>query len=314
MAQHDASTTLCVVSPHAAQLRALLAEELPAAVRPHFFDCAEAVDEAGLQADIALGAPDELASILPRMPRLRWVQSTWAGVTPLIELGRADYQLSGVKGLFGSRMSEYVLGWLLARERRMLDYAASESWAQLSERSPSDLRLGIAGVGAIGSAVAERCAPFFAEVVGLNSDGRGSAGCARCFPVNEIEAFANGLDALVGLLPHTSSTSGLLGERVFAAMNDGATLVNAGRGNALDLPAALSAVSSGRLGFMVLDVFDEEPVPDEDPLWQHPRVAITSHSAAPTENEALAGLFLKNLALFLCGEDPGGLIDFARGY
>lgn len=308
------STTLTVVSSRASELKSLLGDRLPAQVRVQYFQHALAVEGEWLDADLALGEPEALASLLPKMPRLRWVQSTWAGVTPLLEVPRSDYLLSGVKGIFGQTMSEYVLGWLLALNRGVLSHAVARSWQSPPERGLSSLRLGIAGMGSIGSAVAERCAPFFREVVGLNRSGSPVVSCARCHDLTRIEEFATGLDALVLLLPDTPSTTNLVDGAVLERLGEGAVVINAGRGNALDLDAALSALESKRLSALVLDVFVDEPLADADPLWAVPGVYITSHSAAPTDFAALVELFLDNLQRFLDGREPLGLIDFTRGY
>ena len=307
-------TKISVVSPEIDQLREHLAGRLPESVSVAWFSGADDVDHEGLDAEIVFGAPDALAPLISRMPALRWVQSTWAGVTPLMAQDRRDYTLTGVKDIFGVAMSEYVLGWLLAQERRVIGYASSRQWKVLEARSPSTLRLGIAGVGSIGAFVAQRCAPFFQEVVGLNSDGRAVAGCDRCFPMSAIADFASGLDALVMLLPHTKHTDRVVDGAVLAQLNPGATLINAGRANALDLPAVLAALESGQLAAAVLDVMDQEPLPADSPLWDAPGLYLTSHTAAPTDSGAVVRIFLENLERYLRGEPLRGANDFSRGY
>jgi phosphoglycerate dehydrogenase-like enzyme len=154
---------LMVLDDEADALRAALAPRLPADITARYYRHGADVDRDGLAAEVAFGQPDALAAVLPRMRYLRWLQSTWAGVTSLIEAGREDYCLTGVKGIFGALMSEYVLGWLLAQERGVIRHAQATHWQRPPERSLADLRLGIAGVGSIGAEVATRCAPFFRE-------------------------------------------------------------------------------------------------------------------------------------------------------
>jgi phosphoglycerate dehydrogenase-like enzyme len=199
---------LMVLDDEADALRAALAPRLPADITARYYRHGADVDRDGLAAEVAFGQPDALAAVLPRMRYLRWLQSTWAGVTSLIEAGREDYCLTGVKGIFGALMSEYVLGWLLAQERGVIRHAQATHWQRPPERSLADLRLGIAGVGSIGAEVATRCAPFFREVRGLNRSGAPVAACDRCYAVSDRLAFAADLDALVLLLPDTPATRG----------------------------------------------------------------------------------------------------------
>jgi phosphoglycerate dehydrogenase-like enzyme len=305
---------LLVAGSQAAELRAGLSGQLPEEIRVRYLEHASAAADADLDCDIAFGAPDILAELLPRLHSLQWLQSTWAGVTPLLACDRRDYRLTGVKGLFGRLMSEYVLGWLLALHRGILQHAAARHWQRPPERGLQGLRLGIAGTGSIGAAVAERCEPFVAEVVGLNSDGRAVDGFARCYATSDKTVFARGLDALVMLLPHTSATDRLVDGQVLDALAEGAMVINAGRANSLLLPAALDALERGRLTALVLDVLEEEPLPEADPLWEAPGVYITSHTAAPTDSDAVCALFLRNLQRYLGGEPLDGLVDFDRGY
>ena len=298
----------------AAEIAAEIGRVLPDGVRLYSATCTEELDGAGFEADIALGAPDQLAPLLLRMPRLRWVQSTWAGVTPFLQAPRRDYQLTAAKGIFGAAMSEYVLGWILALERSVLRHAVARQWDDRSDRGLSGLRLGIAGVGSIGQEVARRCAPFFAEVIGLNSDGRDAPGCTRCYATAERLAFADGLDVLAMILPATAGTTRLVDATMLAALRRGAILINGGRANALDHDAAVAALESGQLSAAVLDVLEREPLPASDPLWSVPGLYITSHTAAPTDTAAIARLFLANLRRYLAGEALYGTVDFARGY
>lgn len=307
-------STVALVSPNAAELAAAIAPALPGDVALRTATTGGELDDDGLAADIAFGAPDQLAPLLDRLPRLRWVQSTWAGITPFLEQPRRDYLLTGAKDIFGAAMSEYVLGWILALERSVIRHATAHHWDDRRDRGLGELRLGIAGVGSIGREVARRCAPFFAEIVGLNSDGRDVPGCARCYASRERLAFADGLDALAMLLPATPATTLLVDAALLAAMRPGAIVVNGGRANALDQAAALGALETGHLSAVVLDVMPREPLPADDPLWTVPGLYITSHTAAPTDTQAIANLFLANLRRYRAGEPLAGLIDFARGY
>ena len=117
-------------------------------------ECAAPGSTALRGADILLGPPDALVHCLHDAAGLSWVQSTWAGVTPLVEHPRRDYVLTGVRGIFGQAMTEYVLGWMLALERRIIDRAGQRRWDDRVEPGLANRRLGILGTGSIGGAVA----------------------------------------------------------------------------------------------------------------------------------------------------------------
>lgn len=291
-----------------------LAERVPDDVTLRFFNSGEALCSHARNAEIALGAPDALAPLLADMPQVRWVQSTWAGITPFLSVPRRDYLLTGIKDIFGESMSEYVLGWLLALQRGILRRAKGRHWDESLDPGLASLSVGIAGVGSIGAAVARSLSPWVAEIRGLNSDGRVVRGCDQCFSSDARLAFADGLDVLVMILPDTGGTNALVDASLLACLKPGAILINVGRANALDLPAALAALEAGRLSAAVLDVLQREPLPAGDPLWEVPNLYISSHTSAPTDMQLIAGVFLDNLERYRSGKPLRGVIDFSRGY
>ncbi|MEY2907891.1 MAG: hypothetical protein RLZZ602_414 [Pseudomonadota bacterium] len=263
---------------------------------------------------VLLGAPDGLAHWVPLCPTLQWAQSTWAGVAPLVELPHRHYRLTALKGVFGTAMSEYVFGWLLGLERRIIQRATSAHWQPQLDGSLAGKRLGILGTGSIGHAVAKTAQAFQLEVVGLNSDGRDVTGFERCYPSASIVSFARGLDYVCALLPATPASTGLIDRTFLSQLNPDAILVNAGRGNVIVDEDLLWALSDGGLRAAVLDVFRQEPLPAEHPFWGHPKVHITSHTAAPTPGDAAIGVFLDNLERFCRNQPLQHAVDFSRGY
>lgn len=305
---------LIVVSARIEELQRAVENAAIPDIRCRFFSSPDALDDDALQAEIALGAPDVLAPVLGRMPKLKWVQSTWAGITPFLAVERRGYQLTGVRDIFGASMSEYVLAWMLAFERRVLEHAAAKRWEWIAERGLSGLRLGIAGTGSIGREVARRCAPFVREVVGLNSDGRELEHFSRCYATKQRHAFATGLDVLVMILPNTRDTHLLVDASVLECLAPDALLLNTGRANSLDHDALVAALRGGQLRAAVLDVLPEEPLVDSHPYWEIDQLYITSHTSAPTVMDAIVGVFRENLERYRSGQTLHGLIDFERGY
>ena len=299
---------LLVVSQHAEAFSLLL----HAAALPNLEIRAATKPEQALahcdSAQLLFGAPDMLVPLLDHCPQLQWVQSSWAGIRPLIDAPRRDYRLTGVRDIFGKTMAEYILAWILAFRRNVLARANAKHWDDSPDGSVQGQIIGIAGTGSIGVEVARFCQGFGMQTRGLNTAGSATENFDSCYDGGSITAFANNLDYLVALLPDTPVTDGMINHRVFDALKPGAVLINAGRGNSLNYPALSRALQQGQLGRAVLDVFPEEPLPQSDPLWHMENVYITSHTAA------IVDIFCQNYRRFQAGDTLFHEIDFDQGY
>ena len=264
--------------------------------------------------EVVVGAPPDLAAIIPRCPRLRWVQSTWAGIDAIAHFASETLQITPLKGVFGPAMTEYVMGWLLAIERDVINRASHTQWAASIEPRVTGKRLGIMGTGGIGTAIALAAKVFGLEVIGLNSDGRSVEGFTACYRSADRLAFAEELDYLVSVLPQTSQTDNLIDDEILMRLNPRAIVINAGRGNAVVEADLIASLNAGHLRAAVLDVFREEPLPPNDPLWSTPGVYITSHTAGPTPDEAVAEVFERNLKLYIAGGPLTDAVRAGRGY
>jgi len=264
--------------------------------------------------EVLVGAPPDLAVIIPRCPQLRWVQSTWAGIDAIAHFASETLQITPLKGVFGPAMTEYVMGWLLAIERDVINRASHTHWMPTLEPRIIGKRLGIMGTGGIGTAIAVTAKSYGLEVVGFNSDGRAVEGFTACYRSADRLAFAEGLDYLVSVLPQTSQTDNLIDHELLMRLNPHAIVINAGRGNAVVEADLIASLNAGHLKAAVLDVFREEPLPADDPLWSTPGVYITSHTAGPTPDEAVAEVFERNLKRYIAGEPLTDAVRAGRGY
>ena len=146
---------------------------------------------------------------------------------------------------------------------------------------------------------------------------RSTADCPHVdefFHGDDKAAFAAGLDYLVAVLPNTQGTHRIVDRSMLDALPSHAVVVNAGRGDTLDLDALVSALNQHRLAAAVLDVFPEEPLPADHVLWRTPRVYITSHTAAPSFPADIVAVFAENYRRFARGEKLAHTVDFVRGY
>jgi phosphoglycerate dehydrogenase-like enzyme len=312
---------LLILSRHAADYRRLVdAAHLPDLEVTSTADPVDAAARAG-EHDLALGEPSLLRHVLPRMTALRWLQSTWAGVEPLLDPAfRRDYSLTNARGVFGPQMSEYVFAYLLARERQVFEKRASQQAGRWDPAPPGALRgkrLGLLGVGAIGAALAHTAKHFGMHVHGYTRESEGCADVDAYFhgPLAHVaHAFASELDYLVAVMPGTAATRHLVDDTLLRALPPRAVFVNPGRGGVVDEAALAAALQEGRLAGAVLDVFETEPLPADHVFWRMPNMLITSHTAALSAPPDIAHIFIDNYRRLLRGEPLQYRVDFERGY
>ena len=268
--------------------------------------------------NMVLGNPYLLVPILAEAKKLRWVQSTFAGVEALCEPGlRRDYLLTGVKQIYGPLISEYVFGYILSLARRMpqmYQNQKAQRWEFVPYQSVRGKRLGVCGLGSIGRHVARTGAAFGLKVTGYKRTSGKVDEVEKVFSGEELGDFLSELDYLVMVLPNTTATDNLIDGAALAKMKSTACLINVGRGNSLDDKALLTAVRNSRIETAVLDVFREEPLPADHPFWLEPNIYVTPHIAAESFPEDLGAIFAENYLKYIAHEPLLGQVDFARGY
>lgn len=210
-------------------------------------------------------------------------------------------------------MSEFVMGWILALERRILERASSSFWDDRSEDGVLGKTMGILGTGSIGTAIAASARQFGIRCRGLNSDGRSIEGFEACFKTGDHRFFDN-LDYVVSVLPKTAATDNAINHDAIQRLSPESIVINIGRGNAIDDVALRSALTDGSVRAAVLDVFRNEPLPDSDAYWNTPNAYITAHTSAPTLERFVARAMSANLDRFLAGQNLLGAFDPSKGY
>ena len=266
---------------------------------------------------VILGQPDIVAEYLAGGAEVRWIQSTWAGVRPLLSQARRDFVLTGVKDVFGAPIADYVMAYILAFEIKLLERLgrqARRSWWPEDSGSPTGKTMGILGTGSIGRHLAKVAAAFGMRVTGLNRSGQRADGFDAVFPVRRLAEFLGEADYVVCTLPDTPATRGLLDKDALAALKKSAYLVNVGRGPVLDEFALADALERGDLAGAALDVFVEEPLPRDHPVWHARNCIVTAHVAARSLPADIAGIFRENYERLLSGEPLKFRIDIDRGY
>lgn len=266
---------------------------------------------------VLFGDPAMIVPLLSKMPAVDWVQSSWAGVTPFIQGTRRDYVLTGVKDVFGSQMSEYVMGYLLAHELKVLQRRkeqAEHNWFTGQSGTLHGKTLGIMGTGSIGRHIARTAGNFGMKVSGLSRTGTMTRYFDQVRPVAELKEFLAEIDHLVATLPETAETDRLLNRESLTYLRSDAYFVNVGRSNVIDDEALMDALRNSKLAGAALDVFDEEPISKNSPLWDTPNLSITAHIAAISHPLLLVPVFIDNYRRYSNDEPLKNIIDFATGY
>jgi phosphoglycerate dehydrogenase-like enzyme len=293
------------------------------------------LDEIQLQVtddcDIVLGEPRLIRDALPLLSQPKWVQSLYAGVETLIDPSqRRDYVLTNARGVFGELMSEYVFGYLLAHEKKIFERYKAQQAKKYDRFESGWLRgktLGLLGVGSIGAHLAMMAKNFGMQVWGYTAASETSTHVDRYFhpsrlrstpvglPQGEgILAFASGLDYLVVVLPRTNDTNNIVDAAVLNALPAHAVLINVGRGNAVDEPALVEALTQNKIAGAILDVTAQEPLPVEHPFWATPNLLLTFHTSAISYPEDITKVFIENYHLYMQGKPLKYQVDFERGY
>ena len=280
-------------------------------------DSAILADQAA-KCPVWLGQPDLLATLLRQGHRPAWVQSTWAGITPLLAAGLPrDYLLTRAVGIFGQVMAEFVLTYMLGHERQVLTRLVSQVERKWDNRPGGTLagrKVLIVGVGDIGETVARFLQPFGVELYGVASQAREQAPFIEVAGLGELGRMVGKADYVINLLPNTEATQDIYNAALFQAFNPEALFINAGRGTAVVDADLVEALKEGHLGGAVIDVCRQEPLPQRHPFWTAWGLLLTGHSAAPTSPAAMVGLFLGNLRAYEAQQSMRGRVDFARGY
>lgn len=281
-------------------------------------------------ADALYGIPDVDPSALARTirmnPSLRWVHTMAAGGGGQVkaaalseeELDRVVFTTSA--GVHGDALAEFAVFGVFAGAKhlpRLVQQQHDRVWSgrwlmsQVSEQTVLVL-----GLGGIGSSVAQKLSAVGATVIGTSRSGASVRGVSRTVHPDDVASVLSEVDAVVTTLPGTDATHHFVDRRFLAALRPGATLVNVGRGTVVDEAALLDALESGIVGFAALDVFEVEPLPDESPLWGHPRVLVSPHTAAldAREDRRIAELFADNATRFLDGAALRNVVDTVEYY
>lgn len=276
-----------------------------------------------IEGEAAVTDPAEVTAIacwlppedLSRYPNLRAVISVGAGVDHLPPMPDGVMLSRTLAPGIEAMVRDWVVMATLMLHRDMpayLDQAQRGDWKGQPVRLTASRRVGILGMGRIGTLAAQTLQGLGFDVAGLSRSGHADA--VAMFPASDFDGFLARSDLLVCLLPLTNETQGILNAKTFSALPQGAALVHAGRGAHLDTEALRGALNSGQISTAMLDVTNPEPLPAGHWMWGDPRVIVTPHVAAQTDAGEGARHALAVMRSLRDGTPMPGLVDPARGY
>ena len=260
------------------------------------------------------------AGEMSQFPNLKAMISIGAGVDHILDQPSRPLHVPVVRlvdpGLkFG--MVEFVVYNVLRYHRRMPEYALQQDkglWIERAQTLPSDRRVGILGLGEIGTACASALARMRFDVVGW-SRSKKEVLDVGCFYGDEmLTAFLGQSEILICILPLTVETHGILNKQTLSALPAGAYVINVGRGGHVVEQDLLDALNSGHISGAALDVFDTEPLPQDHPFWSHSNVTVTPHIAALTMPQTAVPVIVDIIKNIRAGRPIPGEVDPSQGY
>ncbi len=263
--------------------------------------------------------------VVKSLPNLKVIMSLGAGVDAILKDPTLPGNIPIVRvndpDLTG-RMSEYIVLHVLyhhRQQRRIEDNQKHKIWNSFPTHAAKDLKVGIMGLGVMGTDSALKLRDIGFAVAGWSQSRKSVPGVESFAGSAEFDAFLARTDVLVSLLPATPDTDGIINRSTIRKLSrkgplGAPVIINAGRGRQQVEADIIAALDAGELLAATLDVFATEPLPPDSPLWTHPRVTVTPHCAADSDPETICAYVVGNIRRHQRGESLDNLVDRARGY
>ena len=265
----------------------------------------------------------QFRTTLDAAPLVRWVYTPSAGIEymDLELLQQRNITLTNAAGVHAIPIAEFVMLYLLTHAKKawQLHDFPRDKWYETEHTKLDELdgkTMAILGLGGIGQETAKRAKAFGMRVIGSRRTPQPTPFVDLVVGDDAWRTLLPEADVLVIATPSTPRTRGMVDAAAFEVLKPNAYLVNVGRGNVVDTPALIDALTSGRLAGAGLDVVPEEPLPVDHPLWDAPNVWITPHvtSSSPNGRKRSMGLFLDNLERFRAGKPLHNIVNYEEGY
>jgi phosphoglycerate dehydrogenase-like enzyme len=250
--------------------------------------------------------------------KLKWVQALGTGLDGITDQPalKPGVTVTSLHGVHGAPVSEAALASMLALSRDLPGFVRAQdehAWKRWPAKLLYEKTVGILGIGVIAEALAPKCKALGMTVIGITSSPRKVAGFDRIHPVGELKKVLPECDQFVLLTPYSAATHRMIDASVFAAMKPTAFFVNLARGGVVDEDALVEALRAKKIAGAALDVFNQEPLPADNPLWTFKNVIITTHQGGfcDTYPDLAMPILEHNMRCFLKG-DLKGMMNVAR--
>ncbi len=249
---------------------------------------------------------------------LKWVQALGTGLDGITDQPalKPSVTVTSLHGVHGAPVSEAALATMLALARDLPGFVRAQDehqWKRWPAKLLQGKTVGILGIGVIAEALAPKCKAMGMNVVGITSSPRKVAGFDRIHPIGELLTVLPSVDHFVLLTPYSAATHHMIDAKVFAAMKPTSYFINVARGGVVDEDALIEALRNKKIAGAALDVFNQEPLPPDNPLWDFKNVIITTHQGGfcDTYPDLAMPILEHNMRCFLKG-DMKGMMNVAR--
>lgn len=278
------------------------------AIAPDYQVKTEITSEEAAAVEISVGWSEKFNEPLLSTNQLKWVQSISAGIDslPLAEFSTQNILLSNGSGIHALSISEHIIGVLLGYYRGLNQSVKNQEqqlWGQntIHYDQLAGKNLLVVGTGHIGQQLSRSIHSLGVNVYGINTTGHPVEGFTETYSIKNLAKIVSGMDIVVGILPGTQETYHIFNSDIFEKMKQDAVFINVGRGDTVHTKELITALTEKSFAFAALDVFEEEPLPSDNPLWTLPNVLITPHISGLTvdfQNKFMQ-IFLANLKAYV---------------
>ncbi len=253
---------------------------------------------------------------------LKWMQTTSAGLDMMLtpEVREMGLQVTNASGLHAAPVVETAWALTLAVSRYLKHFGECQQkhvWDQFTPYDLNDRTAGVVGLGGIGRRYAKIASAFGMRVIAVDKHVQEKpAEVDELWTLEGLNDLCAEADVVMIACPATAETQGLIGAEQLALMKPTGIIVNIARGGIIDEPALIECLTEGRIAGAGLDVTKVEPLPEDDPLWDTPRLVITPHIAgwSNDRSRSVVRFFCENLTRYKAGEPLRNLVDQQRGY
>ena len=260
------------------------------------------------------------AGVLSQFPNLKVVQSLGAGVEHIFDFQKLDPGIPVARIVdpqLSEDMWEYVLMLSLGHLKNTSLYfyqQLGKEWEQHRYKTINETTVSFLGLGKIGSHVASKFAEIGFRTQGWSGSEKNIPNVKSFFGNNGLDDILAATDILVNILPLTPDTAGIINKTNLLKLKKGAYLINVGRGGHLVDGDLLELINEGHLSGAALDVFQEEPLPEKHPFWEHPNIVVMPHVAGLTNPKTAVSQMVENYERMKRGEELLNVVSHGRGY